>query len=270
MGNTRKFGVVLSSILALAVLVAFVPVAAAEDLTIVGTGDGVMVLKSIGDSYSLQNPDVAVHVPKSIGSGGGVKAVGNDKYALGRVARGIKDKEKHFGLSYVPYAKVPVSIVVNQSVPVDNLTSQQVLGIFSGKITNWSQVGGKDAKIRVIRREDGDSSLKVLKKQFPGWKNITLTDRAKTAKSTPENYQILSTKADTIGFGPHDVSMMSNVKCLSIDGKHPLDKGYPAIGTMGLIYKESKRRGYIDGFINFATSDAAHKAIERAGGIPIK
>ncbi len=269
MGNTRIFGVVFCSILALVVLAAFAPVSA-EELTIVGTGDGVKVLKSIGDAFNLQHPDIEVNVPKSIGTGGGIKAVGNDKYVLGRVARGIKDKEKHFGLSYVPYAKVPVSIIVNESVNVDGLTSQQVVDIFSGKITNWSQVGGKDAKIRVVRREDDDSSLKTLKKTFPGFKDITFAESAKTATSTPENFAIIEKAADTIGFGPYDVAKISSVKSLKIDGKAPMDAGYPSIGTMGLIFKDANRRGYIDGFINFATSKASHNAIKSAGGIPIQ
>jgi len=268
--TARRFRVVFSGILALAMLVAFAPAAESEDITIVGTGDGVKVLKSIGDAFILQNPDVEVHVPKSIGSGGGIKAVGNDKYVIGRIARNIKDKEKHFGLSYVPYAKIPVSIVVNKSVNIDGLTSRQVLDIFSGKITNWSEVGGKDARIRVIRREDGDSSLNVLKKTFPGFKDITITERAKTADSTPENFTVIQKKDDTIGFGPHDVAMISNVKCLKIDGKGPMDKGYPSIGTMGLIFKDANRRGYIDGFIDFATSASAHNAIRSAGGIPVQ
>jgi len=263
------FGAVFSGILALAVMVAFAPAAAAEEITIVGTGDGTVILKSIGDAFKLQNPDVEVNIPKSIGSGGGVKAVGSDKYLLGRVARNIKDKEKHFGLSYVPYAKIPVSIIVNESVNVDGLTSRQVVDIFSGKITNWSEVGGKDAKIRVVRREDGDSSLKVLKKSFPGFKDITITESAKTATSTPENFEIIEKKPYTIGFGPNDVAVHSSVKCLKIDGKGPMDSEYPSIGTMGLIFKDANRRGYIDGFINFSTSEAAHNAIRSAGGLPV-
>jgi len=268
--NTRLSSVILGTIAAVALLALFTTGTAAEEITIVGTGDGVKVLKSIGDAFNLQHPGVDINVPKSIGSSGGIKAVGNDKYVIGRIARNIKDKEKHFGLSYVPYAKVPVAIITNENVSVDGLTSQHIVDIFSGKITNWSQVGGKDAAIKVVRREDDDSSLKVLKKSFPGFSDMVFSAKAKTATSTPENFSVVEKMTDTIGFGPYDVARLSGVKCLKVDGKSPTDAGYPSIGTMALIFKDTNRRGYIDDFVNFATSKSARNAIKNAGGIPIE
>ena len=82
--------------------------AAAENIAIVGTGSGMSVLKAIGEAFSRDNPGVTIDVPDSIGSGGGIKAVGNDQNVIGRVARAIKDKEKHYGLSYVPVTKMPI------------------------------------------------------------------------------------------------------------------------------------------------------------------
>ena len=240
-----------------------------EEISIVGTGDGVTVLKAIANAFNQQNPGVTVVVPKSIGSGGGIKSVGNDKNIIGRVARGIKDKEKRYGLRYVPYAKIPTVFFVNKSVGITVLTTEQVCNIYSGKVTNWKEVGGNDARIRVVRREEGDSSLTVLLTSFPGFRNISITSGSKTAYSTPENISVVENKADTIGFGPYDVAKNAQVDILTINGKKATDAGYPSTGTLALIFKEKNDRGNIKKFVEFATSFDAHDAIKGAGGMPI-
>jgi len=258
-------------ILGLAVALAL-PVAggaiAAEKIDIVGTGDGMNVLRSLGTAFSETDPAVSISVPESIGSGGGIKAVGKDKFKLGRVARPIKDKEKHYGLEYKPFAKVPVAFYVNQSVSVKDLSAEQVVGIFSGEITNWKQVGGKDAPIRVVRREDGDSSLGVLTKTFPGFENLVMTTHAKTAVSTQESFESVEGKAGTIGFGPYSEAIAANVKILSIDGVAPTDPAYPSATTLALIYKPDVNTGDVAKFLSFTQSAAGRTIIERANAVP--
>lgn len=240
----------------------------AGEMEIVGTGDGVSVLKAIGEAFGRENPDIAVSVPKSIGSGGGIKMVGTDKNKIGRVARGIKDKEKPYGLAYQPFAKVPTVFFVNKSVTVKNLSAEQICAIYAGETTNWKAVGGADGKIRVVRREEGDSSLKVLRKSFPGFKAVAITDKSKTVYSTPETFDIVGQKKGTIGFGPYDVAKAADVNILGIGGKKPLDADYPSFTTLALIYKEANRTGDIGKFIEFATSESASEPIKEAGGIP--
>ena len=241
---------------------------AAEKIDIVGTGDGMNILKSLSAAFSQTNPSVTVGVPDSIGSGGGIKAVGKGSYKLGRVARPIKDKEKHYGLKYQPIAKVPVAFYVNKSVRVNNLSAEQVVGIYSGKIKNWKEVGGKDAPIRVVRREDGDSSLSVLQKTFPGFKDLVMTQRAKTATSTPEGFASVEAKNGAIGFGPYSGAVAANVNILSIGGLAPTNPAYPSVTTVALIYKPDSRAGNVAAFIDFAASPVGRDAIAMANGVP--
>ena len=177
--------------------------AMAEELTIVGTGSGMAILEKIGAEFTINNQDVAVNVPKSIGSGGGIKAVGSDQAVIGRVARKIKDKEKSYQLTYVPIARMPIVFYANKSTGVENLTAQQICDIYSGKITHWSDVGGKGDKIRVVRREDGDSSLGVLKKTFPGFKALSITGKSKTANRDSEACELAEKKEGVIAFGAY-------------------------------------------------------------------
>lgn len=263
----------LVSVVCTAVFVFFpvLHVGASEELTIVGTGSGTSILKAIGKAFTKQNPEVSVIVPKSIGSSGGIKAVGNDKYILGRVARDIKDKEKRYGLKHVPFAKMPIVIYVNNSVPISDITPGQVCRIYDGTTRKWEEISKGKGKIRVIRREDGDSSLSILIKALPGFKDITLTPRSKTTFSDPSTLSECTKQKNSIAFGAwSDVRKATDVHALKLGGMHPSNPKYPCTGTLSLIYKEKNYNGNLKKYIEFISSPAAKKAIVEAGGLPVK
>lgn len=242
--------------------------ASAEELVIVGTGDGMGMLRSVGDAFGQANPGVTVAVPDSIGSGGAIKAVGGGEQKIGRVARGIKDKEKGFNLSYVPVAKIPVVFFAHKGIKADGITRQQAADIYAGKVSNWSEVGGPDARIRVVRREDGDSSLSALQKQLAEFKALEITDRSKTALSTAENRDAVAATEGAIGFGPYSAALAEGFTVLKLDGKSALDDGYPAFVTLGIIYKEETKTPTVQKFVEFVKTPAAHAAIKAADAIP--
>jgi phosphate transport system substrate-binding protein len=241
----------------------------AEEITIVGTGSGPPILKAIGEVFSQQNPEVKIAVPRSIGSGGGIKAVGNDEYLVARVAREIKPNEEHYHLTYLPIARVPIVFYVNPSVRIKNLTNEQVCRIYSGKIFNWQEVGGHNARIRVIRRQEGDSSLAVLLKSFPNFKDITITELSKTTHSDPDTIELAEKTIDAIAFGAYSDVKNREVHVLNIDNISPTDTTYPYYGPFALVFKEENRTGTIKEFIDFAASPAAAAAIKNGGGLPL-
>ena len=258
-------------ILAVVFYVVFVfsgSLAMAEELTIVGTGSGMSILQAVGKAINIENTDITITIPQSIGSGGGVKAVGTDKNTLGRIARDIKDKEKQYGLIQRPFTKMPIVFFTNKNVGITTLTPQQVCDIYSGKITNWNAVGGNDSKIRVIRREDGDSSLSVLLNSFPGFADITLTPKSKTTFSDPDTCELAAIKPNTIAFGTYANAKNYDVTVIGINDKQPSQIDYPYVGILSLIYKEKNNTGTVKKFLDFALSQAAHEAITKAGGIP--
>ena len=256
-------------ILGIALCVVLVSSAAAEEITIVGTGSGVAILGAIGEAFSQANPDVKIVLPESIGTGGGIKAVGRDEFLLGRVARELQEKEQPYGLTYIAYAKYPVVFFVNKSVSVTNLTAQQVLDIYSGKITNWKELGGNNANIRVVQRQEGDSSIEVLVAALPGFRELVVTDKAKTTFSDPETEDTVLNTENVIAYGSYSNVKNLDVTTLTIDGKRPTDADYPYVGTLGFVYKEANYTGSIKKFVEFATSDAANEVITSAGGIPL-
>src|SRR3954470_16292715 len=135
----------------------------AGDLSVVGTGDGIDLLRALGAAYTDDHPDTNVIVPPSIGSGGGVAAVWSNKEVRARVARPLSDSEKEAGLVATPVFRLPSAFFVHRSAGVHSLTSAQLADIYRGKITNWRDVGVSDARVRVVRREDQDSTLLVLR-----------------------------------------------------------------------------------------------------------
>ena len=133
---------------ALVVVLSTAGFAAAEDkVNLCGTGDSQELLRTLGTAFEKANPGVAVVVPDSVGSDGGIKAAATGECDFGRVARALKDEEKPLNLTYKVIAFSPVMIVVDPAAGVTDLSSAQLVKIFSGKVTTWTEVGGKGGKI---------------------------------------------------------------------------------------------------------------------------
>lgn len=263
----------LISVVWFATLVAFSAqnVMAAEEIVIVGTGSGSSILKAIGDEFSKIHPEITITIPKSIGSGGGIKAVGNDENIVGRVARGIEEHEKSYELTAIPFAKMPIVFLVNNSVALTDITTVQACKIFDGTTREWKEIKGGTGKIRVIRREDGDSSLLVLLETLLGFKDITLTPRSKTTFSDPETIAMAGKVENSIAFGTWpNVKSAKGVHALSLNGVKPTNAKYPCVGTLSLVFKEKNNNGNLKLFLDFLSSKAAKTAIINAGGLPAK
>src|ERR671938_1774198 len=98
-----------------------------SELAVVGTGDGIEVLKALSGAFNKMESAVEVTIPPSIGSGGGIAAVGAGKAALGRFARTLTEAEIARGLVYTPVARLPSAVFVHPGVGVTGLTAGQPL-----------------------------------------------------------------------------------------------------------------------------------------------
>ena len=86
-------------------------------LDIVGTGDGIDVLRVVAASFMQQEGSARIEVPPSIGSGGGIAAVGSGKAILGRIARRLTDAEAASGIVYKAIARLPSAFIVHTITP---------------------------------------------------------------------------------------------------------------------------------------------------------
>jgi phosphate transport system substrate-binding protein len=245
-------------------------VVVAGELPVVGTGDGVELLKVIGAAYSAEHPQTVVLVPPSIHSSGGIAAVGSEKEVLGRIARPLSESEKANGIISVPVFRLPAALYVHPSAGVSNLSAKQLAAIYAGSVTNWREVGGSDLRIKVVRREDVDSTLNVLRDSMPGWKNLVITEKSKTATTTQDAVDTVSSVPGAIGFGPYTKELERNIVVLRIDGKYPTDQDYPSAVTLSLIYKNNTVTSEAKGFVDFFKTAKGKNLLSSLGGVPIK
>jgi phosphate transport system substrate-binding protein len=253
-------------------IVLFISVSAtavlASELSVVGTGDGIDVLRSLAAAFAAEVPDTKVTIPPSIGSGGGIAAVGDDKAILGRVARPLTEAEKSQGIKFVPIVRIPSAIYCHPSAGLTSLSADQLAQIYAGTITNWKEVGGADLKIKVVRREDEDSTLNVLRATMPGWKSLQLTTKAKTAVTTQEAVETVKAVQGAIGFGPRTKGLEQDTTILRIDGKAPEDPAYPSAVTVGLIYKDTTITPEAQAFVAFVAGAKSRPLILGQGAVP--
>ena len=247
----------------------YVPLAAQSGhLEIVGTGDGIDILQALAKEFTAQEKLAFVEIPPSIGSGGGIAAVGAGKATLGRVARRLSPAESATGIIYKPFAKLPSAFFVNPSAGVSSLTSKQLVAVYSGEVTNWKELGGPDMRIRVVRREDADSTLTGLRAAMPGWKDLVLTEKSKTATTTQEAIETVREVPGTIGFGPFSRPLEQGMTVLKIDGRHPTDPAYPSSVELALIYRETTVTPQAKQFINFVATPKARELVASMGSVP--
>jgi phosphate transport system substrate-binding protein len=236
---------------------------------VVGTGDGIDLLRALGSAYMMDNPETNVIVPPSIGSGGGIAAVNTEKEVLARIARPLSDSEKDAGLVATPVFRLPSAFFVNRAVAVTGLTSAQLADIYRGKAVNWKDVGGADMRIRVVRREDQDSTLLVLRQSMPGWKDLAITEKSKTAVTTQEGFNTVKEVEGAIGFGPFTRALEAELVVLKIDGRYPTDRDYPSAVTLSFVHKSATVSPDAKRFIAYVKAAKAQTVLSSMGGVPV-
>jgi phosphate transport system substrate-binding protein len=257
-------------IIVLFLLVTCISAASAEEIPIVGTGAGMDLLKALVADFQKADPGAMLSVPPSIGSGGGITAVGKDKALLGRISRPLKDSEKAMGLVYLEVAKMPIAFFVNPSAQVKTLSPEQLIDIFEGKIENWRAVGGADLPILLVKRPKGDSSLDVLQASMKGFSGENFSTDATTQFTDQKALAYVAGTKGAIAFGSYADCAKAAVTSISVGGLAPLAKGYPYLGVLALIYKDANLKGSVKGFIDYVGSAKARSVITKAFGIPLK
>jgi phosphate transport system substrate-binding protein len=240
----------------------------ADDLKIVGTGEGLDIVQALGAAFMADNPDTLVIIPPSVGSDGGVTAVVSDNEILGRVARPLSLSEQAHGLSYTPVFRLSSAIYVHPSAAITSLSTDQLVDIFRGKIANWREVGGADLRIKVVRRQEDESTVIVLRETMAGWKNLRFTERSKLATTAQESLYWVSKTEGAVGIGTYSNILEARVLTMKIDGNHPTDPDYPSAITIGFIHKNSTITEEAREFLAFSVSPKAKRLISNLGGHP--
>lgn len=211
--------------------------------------------------------------PQFTGSSAGVEAVTNGTADIGDVSRALTDEEKAAGLVENVVAIDGIAVITDTANTATNLTTQQLKDIYTGKITNWSEVGGADQNIVVIGRESGSGTRDAFEEI------LDIADQCQLAQTLNETGAVAAAVQSTpgaIGYISLD-ALNDKVKALQLDGVAPSeetvkDGSYTlqrpfVMATKGEISEQSAQVQAVFEFIN---SDAGQEVISSVGLVSAK
>ena len=228
------------------------------------------VINSLGESFMAANKDVKFTYNPT-GSGSGIQAVSEGRCDIGLSSRALKSDEKESGLTETVLALDGIAIVVSPENPVSDLTLEQIADIYTGKITNWKDLGGNDAEIVLIGREAGSGTR-------DGFESITDTKDAcqyrQELTSTGDVITTVSQNPNAIGYASL-AAIKDSVKALTVNGVAPTEatvkdgtylvqRPFVLVTKEGVALSETAQK-----FFDFATSADAASIISAAGAVPV-
>ena len=157
----------LMAVLIFLMMVLTAGMAAAETLTIQGSTTVLPIAQKTAEVFMENNAEVNITV-RGGGSGNGIAALIDGATDIADASRFIKSDELKNAMNNdiypVPHrvAKDGIAVVIHPSNPVDNLTLEQLQQIYTGKITNWSELGGADEEIVVVSRDSSSGTFEVF------------------------------------------------------------------------------------------------------------
>lgn len=228
------------------------------------------VIKYLSESFSEENKNVKITYNPT-GSGAGITAVSEGRCDIGLSSRDLKDEEKQSGLKGTVVALDGIAIVVNPENTVEDLTVEQIADLYTGKITNWKEIGGKDAPVVLIGREAASGTR-------DGFESITKTkDSCKYSQelsSTGDVIQTVASNPNAIGYASL-ASVKETVKALKVNSVAPStatvqDGTYKIQRDFVFVTKEGKELSKAaQAFFDWVVSGKADSLIEKAGAVPV-
>ena len=237
------------------------------------TTDGSTSMKTVigilGEVFEENNEDVTFTYNPT-GSGTGIQAVLEGRCDIGLASRELKDSELESGLTAAVLAYDGIAVIVNPKNPVSDLTVEQIAAVYTGGITNWSDLGGADGEIVLIGREANSGTR-------DGFESITGTEDVcryrQELTSTGDVITAVASNPNAIGYASL-ASVKDSVKAISVDGVAPSeeavkDGSYAVQRPFVLVIKNDAELSDIaQTFFDFATSAEAGEYILRAGVVP--
>ena len=228
------------------------------------------LLKPAQEEFQNQHAKVTVNVAGG-GSFTGMNQVAEGSVDIGNSDVSLPDEYKDKGLVDHKVVVEPFVFIVDKANKVENLTKQQAVDILTGKITNWSQVGGADQKITLIHRAKSSGSRATISEVV--LKGAAFTDDAIIQDSNGAVRAAIATTPGAIGYVDAPYADDS-VKVLKFDGvefsaQNIIDGKYPIYGY-GHMYTKGEPTGAVKAFIDYIMSDEFQNSqVEKLGFIPV-
>lgn len=186
-------------------------------ITVSGSTSVGPLMEKIAEKYEEENLDVSIEINQT-GSSAGIKDVMDGISDIGLSSRDLKGEETSMVKSTI-LAYDGVAVITNINNPVKELTIEQIRDIFTGKITNWSQVGGKDLPIVVVSRETGSGTRTAFEEEV-GYTEEELVKTATISKGNGDIKTTVSTNENAIGFVSFEY-LDDAISAVNINGVKP-------------------------------------------------
>ncbi|SHO52103.1 phosphate ABC transporter substrate-binding protein [Anaerocolumna xylanovorans] len=241
-------------------------------VTITGSTSVEKILNDMIDEFTASNPDVTINYTGT-GSSAGISdsiAGAND---IGASSRDLKDDEKSAGLKEVTFAYDGIAIAVNPANTLTDISVEDLAKIFSGQITNWKDVGGKDATIVVVSREGASGTRSAFEELVKLEDAGGLTEDATVAEGNGSVQTTVAGNENAIGYVSFSY-IDSTVKALTVNGVEGTPENAKS-GTYVLsrpflfVYDEAKASAAAKAFVEFSLSDDGQAFVEKHGGIKL-
>jgi phosphate transport system substrate-binding protein len=217
----------------------------------------------LAQDYMASHPGVTIDVQGG-GSAAGIMATQSGTTDIGMSSRNLQGNET--SLWSIEIARDGLAIIINPKNPIVNLTLQQVADIYDGKITNWSELGGKKSDIDVFTREDGSGTRSSFESLVMGKNQIMA--RAMVENSNGAIRQLVADDAAAIGF--ISLGLVDNtVKAVELDDivpsrEHVVDGTYN-LSRPFLFLTLKEPTGLVKDFIDFTMSSEGQKILYDQG-----
>jgi phosphate transport system substrate-binding protein len=258
---------------------AFMP--APKKITVKGSDTMVILAQKWAEVYMKSNPNAVIQVTGG-GSGTGISALINGATDICNSSRSMKQsemdklKERYASLGVeIPCAKDGITIFLNESNPVKELTLKQLSNIFSGRTTNWKEVGGPDAEIKLYGRENSSGTYVFFKD------NVVKTDYAASCQTLPGTAAVVNAVSkDKYGIGYGGAAYASGVKHCAVkkDDKstaylasaETIKAGQYPITRYLYMYLRNRPTGEIKTYVDWILSTEGQKLVTDIGYFPVK
>ena len=223
--------------------------------------------EAMSESFMEKNPGVTVTVEYT-GSGAGLESLAAGSVDIGNASRGLKDEEKASGEVENIVAIDGIAVITNKSCSIKDVTSKDLAKIYSGEITDWDELGGKEQPIVVIGREAGSGTRDAFEEL------LEVKDVCAYAQELDSTGAVLAkvgTTPGAIGYVSLDV-VDDTVSGLKIDGVEPTEEEILAgkymlqrpfvMATKGEI---SGQNELVQAWFNYINSDDGKEVIKQVG-----
>ncbi|MFN0067135.1 MAG: PstS family phosphate ABC transporter substrate-binding protein [Limisphaerales bacterium] len=269
--------------LLLAIVLAATALAArAGNITVTGSDTMVILGQKWAEVYMQQHPEARIQVSGG-GSGVGVAALQNRQTDIANSSRKIRSKEieqciRSFGkrpLEY-PVAMDGLSVYVNERSPVTQLSLREIRDIYTGRITNWKEVGGPDSRIILYSRENNSGTYEFFKEHVLLGRDFS--PRAQTLAGTAQVLQSVAKDPHAIGYG--GAAYGAGVRHLKVaremggEAIEPTEETvttmrYPIARQLYVYLNPELDRGEVKHYLDWIRSDAGQQVVKDVGYYPL-